>query len=330
VSTHPSETELVAYANGEATEAARGHVADCRWCRFLLADAAEPIPVPEADAWSPIPLVVPNFGSVPIAPEPGQLWRVAWNGETALAVVLRSDDRDVVVSPVLPDPESEADEWSTILDSGKSDLGFTVAVAVAHRFTLPVFTFDGAVGSLNEEGFDQVHSTWEAYADQTRPSSPTGPRVQGPLDPRAEAIGEVIDVFGSLAAASWLQEPGTAEATDWPGLLDAASDLIPLPRLLDLRRGAIPSNDEREIAASLGFALSAPPPLADLVEFLDLPLNSTALRRKATLSNISEESERRAAATFMTGREFAIAARGDRGATDWSGWFAEYLGAKGD
>jgi hypothetical protein len=261
-------------------------------------------------------------------PERGDVWRLAWEDVRQLAVVLEVGGDGIVVSPLFDDPDDVADEWTRLFDAPTSALGIGFGIGVAHRFTLPLFVFDARLSQIEAEIMSGIDDGAAAYRHGARPNGRTGGPVHGRLDPRIEALGEIADEFAILTEATWVEPVVADTATDWLALDDL--DLLEPRRLLELSKGAPPSPEEFAAAAEHGVAIGGPGLDESLVSFLDVPLNSTRVRRRAAREHRSEVDVRREVAAMMANRQFALAARGGDGSTDWAPLLEEVLDETGD
>jgi hypothetical protein len=320
VTAHPTSLELARFVDGHSDDNTRSHLQQCAYCRSLIAGASERVEIPAPSVtWesAAIDMPVPSIGM----PMPGDVWRVVRDDLHQLAVVLGESDSAVVVAPILLESR-DADEWTVLLDSSQSDLGFELAVAVAHRFVLPLFVFDACVGHLTEAGRAIVEAVSLDYRRGTTTTERTGPSVLSPLDDRVESIDSLAEEFVALSGASWYTPPAENDV-DWTVLMDL--DVDP-SRVYELSKGARPTPDEIAAATAAGQLVERMPYASDLVDFLDRPRQSTRLRVLATERSTTDSQTRIEAADRLTERRMALAARGGDASFDWEPLFQEYLG----
>ena len=327
MSSHPTDRELSALLDGSVDPALRSHIDECAYCRSRLRAAGPAIDVPvevtiEARR---IDLPTPVTDALP---ERGDVWRLAWEDVRELAVVLGVSDDGVTVTPLFDDPDDVADEWTLLFDASSSALGIAFGIGVAHRFTLPLFVFDSRLAQFEANVVSSIENAAAAYRRGDRADGRTGAPVHGQLDPRIDALGEITDEFAILTEAAWAEPPVVDAVTDWLALDDL--DLIEPRRLLELSKGAPPNPEETAAAAEHGLSIAGPGLDDSLVSFLDVPLNSTRIRRRAAREQRAEADVRRAVAASMANRRFALAARGGDGSIDWAPLLEEVLDETGD
>lgn len=325
MNSHPTDTDLVAVLDGEPDERVAAHVATCATCRTRLAAAGAPVrtPTPRALPDLEVPAVAEERTNTPSA---GDIWRVAWEDVRQLALV-RAATADVVsVVPLVLELPQLADEWTLLLPAGASTLGIELGSAVAHTYALPRYVFDSKVGAVDQGILAVVEDARLAYRTGSVLDVAAGTPIAGPLDPRIEAIGEMIDEFVELAEASWVGEHQDADPVDWLALAGPLN-LAP-QRLLDLSRGARPTEAEMQAAAAVGVELR-PAPEPGLVAAMDTPVISARVRRLAARTEEPEADTRLDTAWAVANGQFALAARGQYGATDWLALLEAYLDERG-
>lgn len=327
MSSHPTDRELSALLDGTVDDALQPHIDECAYCRSRLRAAGPAIDVPAEVTIEArhIDLPTPVMDALP---ERGDVWRLAWEDVRELAVVVGVSGDGVMVAPLFDDPNDVADEWTLLLDASSSTLDIDFGIGVAHRFTLPLFVFDARLARLDGEVMSSIDDAAGAYRHGERPDGKTGAPVHGPLDPRIEALGEITDEFAILTEAAWVESTAAGVATDWLALDDL--DLFGPRRILELSNGAPPSPEEVAAAAERGLTIAGPALDESLVSFLDVPRNSTRLRRRAARAQRSEAAVRREVAASMANRQFALAARGGDGSIDWAPLLEEVLDETGD
>lgn len=318
---HPTDRALAAYADGRGTDETGAHVRSCALCRARLASTGPAIELPDAlgEAEANIGPVAQDSYSLPT---PGDVWRLAWEDIRSLAVVIRDRDEQVTVVPLLIDAPHEADEWTLILAGDDTSLGFETGAAVAHPFDLPIFVFDARVGQLAEPALERLTAGVSDYRRGRRLTGATGPAVTGPLDDRVEAQGEVVDQFVALAEASWY-EPVPAKPTDWRAVHRVRP--FETSRLYELVLGARPTDEEVAAARDAGVDVPGVQFDPSLVTFLSRPPQPARLRRRAAERSRSEADLFMEAATELTTRRLALAARGASDEFDWNPLFEEFL-----
>jgi transcriptional regulator with XRE-family HTH domain len=299
-SAHLSDPEL---ASSDRSGGADKHLADCMWCRSRLAsfDADEGarhelaallgelagVAVPQsaldaAAAWS-VPQHLASLLEADEALAPavsaGQLWRLSWNGEQALAVVVNHKHWLTRVAPLTTDVVT-ADEYALLVSSSDSSLDqdavvFTRAAATVPTFTLAQFLGDVTVGGAPSGEFLKVLDSACLLGSNPADALPTGAPLRVDDWESQELLdslqGQMEWFAASVMDVDGHDAPGNgdaAESVSVQGLLATASrekqslaDIaaltgLEMSRVLNLMNGrATPTPAE---VASIGDAFGQP------------------------------------------------------------------------
>lgn len=118
-------------------------------------------------------------------PAPGEVWRLEFSGEAALALVLERTDDTLLVAAVGDDP-AYADAATLLLDKDESPTGYAVGVWMSVTAHAPDFVADRLLGELSGELFDMATQlygwvTYDLACDV--PADRRGRAVTGDPDP---------------------------------------------------------------------------------------------------------------------------------------------------
>jgi hypothetical protein len=91
------------------------------------------------------------------AVSPGQLWRLSWNGEQVLAVVVNHQHWLTRVAPLTTDVVT-ADEYALLVSPSDSSLDQDAAVFTRAAATVPTFTLAQFLGDLTVDGVPSADS----------------------------------------------------------------------------------------------------------------------------------------------------------------------------
>lgn len=233
---HLAEEELAAV---ELTVQAAKHVAECSWCRTqrealsnderdelekLLskldaAPAAEDVLNVASGFTVPAALASYVQADPTYAPEvaPAQLWRMAWNGQDALGVVLEKNSWWVTVAPLTTDLEL-ADEYTAVCSADATSLSYPTAVFMRAATSVPAYTLAHFLGELHPKGVDdpvtELRRLQRACVQGIKPPDalPTGRPLQVDDWDRQEALD------GLVALMSWF-ESATSDVLDEHGAI---------------------------------------------------------------------------------------------------------------
>jgi hypothetical protein len=253
------------------------------------------------------------------APDPslGDLWRVAWDDQTALVVVLRAAQTEVVAAPVTADPGT-GDQQSLTLEPKRTALGVPCAVWAGLARALPIRVLDVRIGGLE---LDVVAAVVE-LAEGVPAAPPAGTHVGAPIRsvfvPAARARAIQADKLERFAASEW------APAADFPRTtprdvlgpdtdLDELSDLlgVPLPATWTLFLGKRPLSTSQAERIAMRYGVDIERLLAsaalpsELVAELDHPRWRRDLRARQRALRLGDADVRRRVAQDT----YALAAR---------------------
>jgi plasmid maintenance system antidote protein VapI len=317
---HPSDLELVAWADGDLagaeTSLIGAHVDRCPVCRSLIAGLQPPIPHPAFRPAVPKMEVLPRSLMEVLAagavtdPGAGQLWQLEWNGRGAVGLIVGLDADTVRVVPAEDDPYL-GDAWALLLDEVDSPIGLSFVLWTALAVSVPVRVLNVLLGVVPEPVMARVQDALAAQTpNRSGAANGIGAPISSVLDERAQLVETIKRRFAELAAATWL--PATVgEPAKIGELLQAAglqatqvADHLGLPpkEVLKLVRNQRPLSPEEAVrlAELLGVApstlattLSIP---AELVAALDRPHRRAQLRALAEAAGTTEAAFRRAEA----------------------------------
>lgn len=271
----------------------------------------------------------PSAGSVTLAearnqhatptPEPGQLWRVRWNDQAGVVLVLTVADDHMRVAPVSLD--ELPDETAADAPASTNTLGLPLAIWSSDAAAIPARVLDYKLGEL----------------DATPASLPRGSVNWGPTDPRTLVRARLQDLIETLEEAQWA--PSATTVLDLGSVLRGADlraiqDVLgETSRVAALRRGQVDlTTDEAERLSRLlnvpaaDLLATVRPPLPDaLVAEMDLPAVRSLVDRLAERRDTNEAETWRSAAYGV----WALAARDhDRRDTRWEGRIRAYFEAQ--
>lgn len=150
-------------------------------------------------------------------PEPGQVWRLEWDGRVELAALVAVTADNVTVVPVGDDPEF-ADPATVVLDAGDSPLGYSLGLWVALEQVLPRVVLDLPLGALPAWATDLVAGVRRSIRGSS--PLPVDRRLGAPL-PRGAGFEHPV-----LAYRHEVQQRLTALAEVW-SLFDAPEPAPP-------------------------------------------------------------------------------------------------------
>ena len=187
----------------EAHEVVERHLSWCAQCRTLLEDAwpnsvtghSEHLlsfEVPQA--------LLDAIWDMPSDPQTGDIWRVRWNEDSELVVVLEVKDRWVTSAPLLVDPLDE-DPRCVRLDPGESAMGLEAIVWMGLTDELPMGVFEARFGAVPNETVKRINDA-EKRMDVT-----TTPRT---VELRIRLVG----AMSRLNRARWHREIVAKERPD--------------------------------------------------------------------------------------------------------------------
>lgn len=196
---HPTDLELSHLLDGRldpgAAARVRAHLEQCLACQVHVGQAR---PVDDArpteahltdlvDAALRLPEQTVTALSTPRATQPaaGQLWRLEWRGQVALALLLDTDDRhdNVLVAPITTDPEW-GDQYTLAVAPAMSPLGIELAVWTALRTHVPQVTLDQPLGDVDPSVVEAAGAVHAAFVRDDL--------VEAPLLPGGQSVGTPI------------------------------------------------------------------------------------------------------------------------------------------
>lgn len=253
VARHPEEVDLVAFADGllgdlEANAIAE-HVAICDVCTAALGDLdALDVPVLGIDVVVPADLSV-LFQEPGGDPQQGELWRLEWEANAALALVLGVDGDVFTVAPVTF--EEPTDPIATVVPVEASPVD--AAMFVWHRLAqhVPLGVFLAPAGRLSA-----------AYLKYEPTATTFGEDTALLMADLAMTMSALADAWTLVAEAAAPLETATALPDLLRSLVPSqirAATGIPTAAITELRRGdRSATEEEAELLASyLGMPVDA-------------------------------------------------------------------------
>jgi plasmid maintenance system antidote protein VapI len=316
---HPSDLELVAWADGDLAGAESSvigaHMDTCPACRGLIAGLQPPLAPPAFRPAAPTTEVLPGSLIEVLAagcvadPDAGQLWRFEWDGRGAVGLIVGLDADTLLVVPAEDDPHL-GDDWALLLDEADSPIGLSFVLWTGLAVSLPLRVVNVLLGVVPEPVMTGVQDALGARAANRLGAADGIGAISSVLDERAQLVEGIKRRFAELAAATWL--PAAAgEPARIGDLLQAAglqatqvADHLGLPprEVLKLVRNQRPLSPEEAVRlaellgvapSTLGATVSIP---AELVAALDRPHRRAQLRALAEAARTSEAAFRRAEA----------------------------------
>lgn len=344
---HPTALELSEWLDGNASDRVGRHIEACAVCRHHVAGAApagpaEPSSVP-ADFNVSVPdrLVEKFTRSDQPGPEQGQVRRLRWDDQTALAVLWSVGGTDCTVMPTSVDTHL-ADDRTLIVPAERSPVGVEVGVWTDVDQEVPLAVLERYLGEFDRQVIDTVEALREGTGAGSLPEGlGVGVRPGSALDDRAQYRGVLRAALEELASAgAW--EPADAADGDLPAVLARLGlDLEVLQaelgldtrEALDLLRGDRRASSEElerldELAAEAGVtpapSAAAGPPLDDeLVEELNQPARKLRVVAEAGRRELPETRTREELA--YEAQQLALAARRDRREVNWGHFLDQVL-----
>lgn len=309
---HPTDRTLAALVDGRlvgdrATEVSE-HVSQCSRCQLRIgASSAVVISNDQMELAAPVAVAV--LEETTERPAAGDVWRLAWESISLLAVIWQVDVERVTVLPVVE--TADADDWSALLGGDLTGGLGQVAVSVALETAVPWAVLDARVSQLVDvEGLASLRTEYRTGAPA---ATRRGAQVRSPLDDRLVGLEEIGEVLSDMANATWAPVISNAEtvALGYELLLDAG---LPVNRALAISaRGAAPTDAEADIIETATGVRPGIQPVDDaLRRLIDQPRRKTAIRARAITNGRTEAAER---LTLARDAQPALAAaRGTRGA----------------
>lgn len=306
---HPTDRTLGALVDAnlddDSVAKVRAHVDSCPRCRFRIEESQPAVELPKLSGLPATHIELPQEDRER-TPTRGDIWRLNWDDDDALAVIWNIESDQVRVLPIVN--AFEADEWSILLDDGDTMLGDGLAVNVAFATTVSWAVLDAAIGTLTN--ITTVDKLLQAFERGTPTDLPTGDPILHPSDERLVDLEETSDLFARLANIAW---PPTIEPTetafDFDTLLGILGETRVARALAISNRGAAPTDEEAElIQAATGQRPSGTPIAPETIAVLNLPKWKPTVRRRAARHQSSEADARRELARQAD--QALIAARG--------------------
>lgn len=310
---HPTDMTLAAVVDGTldtaSLKAARRHIEECGRCQLRVAQAGPAIELETTEAVTSVAAAIAASEVRDDGPRRGDIWRLAWDDLSLLAVVWQAGDRrDLTVMPVFE--ECDADEWCVLFSPSETGGLGDFAVSVALEATVPWPVLDARVGRVATESLSDLRSEYESGS----PAGlvPRGNRVRSELDERTEVLDEVRYMLDQLSGVAWapaVADPTAASTSS----VDVLFEVLPPEEALAISRGA-PLTDSQAtlIEEATGTPAATPPLPPEIVRLLESPTRKHKIRARAQRSGRSEASERR---ELAHGLHLGVAARqaGDAG-----------------
>lgn len=331
---HPTDLDLAEFVDRQldnvATEAVRRHLDGCEPCQALVADMGPPnwsTHEPALIAPAAPSALAAGFNRPAGEPRPGELWRLEWQHDAVLALVLAVEGGRVRVVPAMAEPIFTG--TTVVLISAEDS---PLAIALAAWATLVTWVPQGVF----HVSFGEVASP--ALAQLLRAVAMRRP----PLSSSDVAIPEYVNlaaIVGRLALARWIdddvadpvdlrarsQEVGVSVAALSETLGLTSSDVTEL-----FRGHRVPTDEQVDVLARIlevdPRRLSRAPTIPeDMAQAIERPVWRPHIQKRARRFGISEAAARRQLAAEL----LPVAARTtgrSRGRPDWTQLIAEALG----
>ena len=285
---HPEDVDLVAFADGllddADTAAIAEHVASCAVCVAALADLDSlEVPVLDLDVAMPTDLSM-LFQDPDGDPQQGELWRLEWDSNAMLALVLGAAGDTFTVAPVTFEEPTDSIAAVVPVEDSPVDAPMFVWHRLARQVPLGVFL--APAGQL-PDAYLEYEPAATSFAEDTA-------RLMVDL---AMTTGALAEAWTLVAEAA---EPGEA-AAGLPDLLQnlvpseiKAATGIPTVAVTELRRGDRSATDEEAelLASYLGMPVddvrgrpSIPVMLARAIE---RPIHRAHIKSRAVAEHVTE------------------------------------------
>jgi hypothetical protein len=310
---HPTDRSLAALVDGrlvgDRASEVGAHVSQCSRCQLRIgASSAGVISFDQVEAAEPVAVAVleESTAEPPVA---GDVWRLAWDSISLLAVLWQVDLERVTVLPVVE--TADADDWSALLGGDlTSGLG-ELAVSVALETAVPWAVLDARVAQLADT--EVLASLRMEYRTGASATTRRGDQVRSPLDDRLVGLEEVAEIINDMANATWAPVIANTEMVtfDYDLLVESG---LPVNRALAISaRGAAPTDAEADVIETATGVRPGIQPVHDaLRRLIDQPRRKSAIRSRATANRRTEAAERLALA--RDAQPALAAARGTQGA----------------
>jgi hypothetical protein len=308
---HPTDRVLGALVDGtleaRSVDEVQAHVNQCARCRYRTELAAPAVDAPKPASLPLARLDIPD-GDRSRKPTPGDIWRLSWDQDDALAVVWKVEPEEVRVLPVV-EPE-DADEWSLLVGADENTLGTELGISVALSTSVSWAVLDAAIGSV--DNIANLESLTHAFKRGDDAALHTGEPILHDGDERLVELEEVGDRFARFANIPWPPVSETIDAPDFETLLRILGDHLVSRALAIARDGARPTDEEADLIASVtGQRPTGAPITPELVSLLNRPRWKPVVRQRAAARGSGEADARRALADEAAPE--LLAARGSYG-----------------
>jgi hypothetical protein len=306
---HPNDLDLLDLSEGVAFERSpevAAHVQGCDSCATALAEMSN-----ASERSLSVAVLAPTAIQLPIrsqeeqrpAPAAGQIWKAAWDGASAILLVVSTQDALLTVLPVID--AQEADDSSVLLPPEST--GWATAVRAALQAVVPLCTLDYCIAVVEQSLLTRVI----AAADG---ADGDGDPIVNEMDERWDGAAHLQLQLRRLEKARWvpdeLIDPHEEIRSRWPGprALSEAVGVTP-GRALEILNGdgALTESERAKVAELTGLDIGSGTPPSDLQWALDQP-EVRPLWRKFAAVNLTEDSPQFRWQTYTNG-SFALAAR---------------------
>lgn len=320
-SNHPSPAQLALFAAGRGSDEVAEHVRRCARCRRVAPTEGRrrvPESLPDYRVSSEVLRILAQ--PAPASdPAPGELWRIEWDGEAAVAAIVAAQPQIAWTAAVDTEPRDEDPEPAAVpIASSSTVLGCVLRVWPA----APVAVARAAL----DRRLDLPLATPERAAETAEPESWGLQQALARLRWLAEHASRAMEDPGEPGwLAEWLRERGATRA----GL--AKAGLPPRAASMILQARQRPTTEQ---LLQIARALDADP-LAlhrmlgtlpgGLLAELHQPHRRAQLGQRAAAEGLPEAQLRRDAAAAIAGPQATRRQRGSA-APDWAALVDEYFG----
>lgn len=200
---HPDELDLMEFIDGNAGAGVRQHILHCQTCQRAVDETADVGDLPSGVAPQQVdvhvtPLIVEALGrELPRQARPGQLWRVRWDHDAVLAVIVSADRTTCRLAPVSLDVHLAGPEV-IICEAADSPVGVAVGLWTTQVVDARVSLLERYLGDFGADVVAQI-----AAADSfTDPEDATS--GLSALDDRTVFAGRLRDALAGLGRVSWM------------------------------------------------------------------------------------------------------------------------------
>lgn len=179
----------------------------------------------------------------------GQVWRLCWNEDCAIAVIcLHGKDDSLTALPMTEDVQF-ATNYDLVLQANESPLGMPSMIQVALESGIGPFVLERCLGSIGDDAardLADLRASFVLGEDSPHPLGRVGPPISNGLDERLQYRSAQREAFAPIALAEWVE----------------CMDDTPVP-VADLMSKKIPTREPspalRQMSAATGI------PIKDLV-----------------------------------------------------------------